>query len=369
MPIEFYFGDREMEKFDLELHGGKARLTCTVIERWEERFGRVLKCGNRRSEVITQKCGISLEERQDLEATVKGSLGLSGIAELKSEIKGKFATKIEFNESTDVKKEFKFEAPKCGRLDLMSYQLKRVYRFSYDDARFFHKDSWTRNFSEWVDRIYDDSRKYPYDPNCGCKPKSEPEIDGKTTIIFDEKIAMHTGFSQTDEGIKIPDLDLSLSRKNIGQMVSGDFRLHQNIVPPHLLFLAGVTAEILTVRMISSTADRVAENLPERDVPRESESEKTESSVFMRLEYFLVGVGIGALIGFVFAPKSGEETREYLTSKADEGRDYAQKKARELRERAEDLIERSKEIMARQKDRISAGEKPSRTTNKKVETA
>jgi gas vesicle protein len=73
-----------------------------------------------------------------------------------------------------------------------------------------------------------------------------------------------------------------------------------------------------------------------------------------KVSFFLVGLGIGALVGILFAPKSGEETREYLTSKADEGRDFAQKKARELRERAEDLIERSKEIMARQKDSLSS---------------
>jgi gas vesicle protein len=73
-----------------------------------------------------------------------------------------------------------------------------------------------------------------------------------------------------------------------------------------------------------------------------------------KVSIFLVGLGIGALIGILFAPKSGEETREYLNSKADEGREYAQRKARELRERAEDLIERSKEIMSRQKENISA---------------
>jgi len=73
-----------------------------------------------------------------------------------------------------------------------------------------------------------------------------------------------------------------------------------------------------------------------------------------KVSFFLVGLGIGALLGILFAPKSGEETREYLTSKADEGRDYAQRKARELRERAEDLIERSKEIMSRGKDSVSA---------------
>jgi gas vesicle protein len=73
-----------------------------------------------------------------------------------------------------------------------------------------------------------------------------------------------------------------------------------------------------------------------------------------KVSFFLVGLGIGALMGILFAPKSGEDTREYLTSKADEGRDYAQRKARELRERAEDLIERSKEIMSRQKDTLNA---------------
>jgi gas vesicle protein len=78
-----------------------------------------------------------------------------------------------------------------------------------------------------------------------------------------------------------------------------------------------------------------------------------DNNVGSRVSFFLVGLGIGALVGILFAPKSGDETREYLSGKADEGRDYAQKKARELRERAEDLLERSKEIMSRQKDALS----------------
>ncbi|HXN23508.1 MAG TPA: YtxH domain-containing protein [Candidatus Dormibacteraeota bacterium] len=73
-----------------------------------------------------------------------------------------------------------------------------------------------------------------------------------------------------------------------------------------------------------------------------------------KVTYFMVGIGIGALVGILFAPKSGEDTRDYLLQKADEGKDYAQKKARELRERAEDLLERSKEVARGQKDSISA---------------
>jgi gas vesicle protein len=73
-----------------------------------------------------------------------------------------------------------------------------------------------------------------------------------------------------------------------------------------------------------------------------------------KISFFLVGLGIGALVGILFAPKSGEETREYLSQKADEGREYAQRKAQELRERAEEVVERSKNAALRQKETISA---------------
>jgi len=77
-------------------------------------------------------------------------------------------------------------------------------------------------------------------------------------------------------------------------------------------------------------------------------------NVGSKVSYFLVGLGVGALVGVLFAPKSGEETREYLAKRADDGRDYAQRKARELRERAEDLLERGKEVASRQKESLSA---------------
>lgn len=73
-----------------------------------------------------------------------------------------------------------------------------------------------------------------------------------------------------------------------------------------------------------------------------------------KVSYFLVGLGIGALVGILFAPKSGEETREFLSQKADEGREYAQRKARELRVRADDFVERGKQVAARQKDTVTA---------------
>jgi len=72
-----------------------------------------------------------------------------------------------------------------------------------------------------------------------------------------------------------------------------------------------------------------------------------------KVSYFLVGMGIGALLGILFAPKSGEETRDLLVRRADEGKDYAQRKARELRERADDLVERGRDAVETGRDAIN----------------
>ena len=72
-----------------------------------------------------------------------------------------------------------------------------------------------------------------------------------------------------------------------------------------------------------------------------------------RVAYFVAGVSLGALVGLLFAPQSGEETRQYLTEKADEGREFARRKAGELRGRAEDLVGRGKDMVARQRENIS----------------
>ena len=71
--------------------------------------------------------------------------------------------------------------------------------------------------------------------------------------------------------------------------------------------------------------------------------------------YFLAGLAIGSLVGIVFAPKSGEGTREYLSKKLKEGSKHARKKAREVRERADYLVERGKELVNQTKEQIATG--------------
>jgi len=69
--------------------------------------------------------------------------------------------------------------------------------------------------------------------------------------------------------------------------------------------------------------------------------------------YFLAGLAIGWVIGLFFAPKSGEGTRELLAQKVNEGRKHARRKTMELREHAEDLLDRGKEMVNQGKEQIA----------------
>jgi gas vesicle protein len=80
-------------------------------------------------------------------------------------------------------------------------------------------------------------------------------------------------------------------------------------------------------------------------------SENTGSAV----SYLLVGLGVGAVVGIFFAPKSGKDTRKYLVRKGKEGRKYTQHKIRELREEAEDVVERGKEVAESISGAVDAG--------------
>ena len=58
------------------------------------------------------------------------------------------------------------------------------------------------------------------------------------------------------------------------------------------------------------------------------------------LLWFLGGLGLGAVVGILYAPRSGSETRETLRNKAEEGREYVRNRTREAREQASDWVDK-----------------------------
>ena len=68
---------------------------------------------------------------------------------------------------------------------------------------------------------------------------------------------------------------------------------------------------------------------------------------------FLLGLGMGVGIGLLFAPRSGEETRDMLMSKADEGKDYLKKQSEDLKGSASGIVDKGRDVINRQRDSLS----------------
>ena len=69
------------------------------------------------------------------------------------------------------------------------------------------------------------------------------------------------------------------------------------------------------------------------------------------LAWFLAGLGVGALVGILYAPKSGRETREDLVTGAREGTDYLRARTKEAVQQAGALVDKSKEHVSEYVDK------------------
>jgi len=80
------------------------------------------------------------------------------------------------------------------------------------------------------------------------------------------------------------------------------------------------------------------------------------------MNYFLMGLGIGSAVAILLAPKSGQETRQYIADKTREANNFTRQKARENKIRAEDAVERGKETIAQTKEQIATAIEVGRET-------
>jgi gas vesicle protein len=89
--------------------------------------------------------------------------------------------------------------------------------------------------------------------------------------------------------------------------------------------------------------------------------------------WFLAGLGVGAVVGVLYAPKAGAELRQSIREKAEEGRDFMRDRAREARAQASDWAERGRDYLNQQRDQFKSAYEAGRqayqeTTNGSAET-
>lgn len=58
---------------------------------------------------------------------------------------------------------------------------------------------------------------------------------------------------------------------------------------------------------------------------------------------FLAGVGIGTAVALLLAPRSGEETRDFIAEKTRQGKDFVSQKANDLRGQVGSSVRKAKD--------------------------
>jgi gas vesicle protein len=77
---------------------------------------------------------------------------------------------------------------------------------------------------------------------------------------------------------------------------------------------------------------------------------------FSSIPYLLIGIGIGMIAGVLLAPRSGEEIRQDVRRRANEGLDYLNQRADKVRQGTEKAVSRGKEWIARQSEAFQSPE-------------
>ncbi|MDA1313041.1 MAG: YtxH domain-containing protein [Acidobacteria bacterium] len=67
---------------------------------------------------------------------------------------------------------------------------------------------------------------------------------------------------------------------------------------------------------------------------------------------FCLGLGVGAAVGLLLAPKAGEDLVGDLRERAGEGREYLRERGGELRTQADRVVERGRGTLSARRDQL-----------------
>ncbi len=70
--------------------------------------------------------------------------------------------------------------------------------------------------------------------------------------------------------------------------------------------------------------------------------------------WFIAGLGLGALAGILYAPRSGRETRKAIATGVDEEFEHLKVLGRDTRERVSNIMDFAKKSLARKKQQATA---------------
>lgn len=94
--------------------------------------------------------------------------------------------------------------------------------------------------------------------------------------------------------------------------------------------------------------------MPDHD---HDEIENTEEQSYGRFAWFLTGAIIGAVVAVLYAPKSGKDTRKYISDVTQSGRDAVADTSQNIVDAGKEMFERGRKLVEDAADLFDRGKK------------
>lgn len=237
----YFSGRKQVGSFSVHPHK-RAVLSCQIFERWEDiECGSTARCGAPGSIEVKKEVGLSQRSYETINSSIAGSIGIEGLASLKSKITETIGREANWSVAETTTKTFAFQSPKCGRRTETIYQLVREYELSYRREKRFSTEAWERLIRELV-QCHDAVPEIdPFDEACNCPPPPRRSYDGRLLVDMGE-ISMRVSFRRTAEGILI-----NFGRETCRFEDRGDEEFHGTVptssLPESLLFLGNIQVD------------------------------------------------------------------------------------------------------------------------------
>jgi gas vesicle protein len=85
--------------------------------------------------------------------------------------------------------------------------------------------------------------------------------------------------------------------------------------------------------------------------------------------WFLAGLGLGAVVGVLYAPRPGRDTRRAILEAAEDSRDYLTSRGATVRTQVDEWVNRGKEALNQQKDQFRSAYEAGRQAYQKATEA
>ena len=83
----------------------------------------------------------------------------------------------------------------------------------------------------------------------------------------------------------------------------------------------------------------------------------TQEEGTSRLAWFLTGVVIGATVAVLYAPKSGKDTRQFISEKTQQGKDAVTETGKDVVEASKEMFDRGRKLVEDAADLFDRGRK------------